>query len=121
MRKIETISYKGKNILYLNFSGLKKLDDIQPLINEVKGHMIKQPLKSQYALTNIEEMHFDKDIRDAFTDLVKHNKPYMLSSAIVGVTGMKQIVFNAIMKITGRDIKSFNTVEEAKEWLAAKG
>jgi hypothetical protein len=43
----------------------------------------------------------------------------MKMSAVVGVTGLKQIVFNGLMKLTGRDVKSFNSVDDAKRWLAS--
>lgn len=55
-----------------------------------------------------------------FQDFVKGNKPYVKASAVVGLSGLQQIVYNGIMKITGREIKSFSTLAEAKDWLAAR-
>ena len=51
---------------------------------------------------------------------LKKNKSYIKASAIVGITGLKQIVFNGLMRITGRDIKSFSTIEQAKSWLISQ-
>jgi len=36
------------------------------------------------------------------------------------LSGLQRIVYNGIMKITGRDIRSFETIEIAKDWLVSK-
>lgn len=87
-------------------------------MKEVKAYIHGQPLMSVYSLASIEDMHFNTTIKDMFNELLKSNKPYVKASAIVGVTGLKQIVFNGIMKISGRDVKAFSSIAEAKDWLA---
>jgi hypothetical protein len=39
------------------------------------------------------------------------------ASAVVGVEGLKQIVFNAVQAVSGRTLASFDTLEHAKDWL----
>ena len=114
------ISHHGKNIFYMDFSGLKSEEEIKSVIEQSIRHIRSQPPKTSICLANILEMHFNNNIKDIFMDFVKGNKPYMKASAIVGVTGLKQILFNGIMKMTGRDVKSFNELNQAKEWLASQ-
>jgi hypothetical protein len=37
---------------------------------------------------------------------------------VAGVIGVKWIIIQSLLKLTGRDIKLFDTRENAKEWLA---
>jgi hypothetical protein len=44
-------------------------------------------------------------------------KPYIKKNAVVGITGTRKILLNAINAVTGLGSKPIDTVEEAKEWL----
>lgn len=120
MRSPQIISHNGKDIYYMDFSGLKEKADIEALIEQSKNHIRKQPESSMLTLTNIEKMYFNNDIRSLFTEFVSGNKKHVKAGGVVGVSGLAKIVYNGIMKITGRDLRSFNTMDEAKEWLVAK-
>jgi hypothetical protein len=37
--------------------------------------------------------------------------------AVVGVPGYKRILLRAVIAFIGQDIKPFETLEEAKDWL----
>jgi hypothetical protein len=115
--RLKTITFKGKDILYMDFSGLKTVPEIKEVIEEGKKIFHSQPPFSTLSLANIEEMHFNNQIKDLFMEYVKSNKPFVKASAIIGVTGLKQVVFNGIMKMTGREVKSFDDENQAKMWL----
>lgn len=117
MSKTYFLTHKGIDIYYMDFSGLRTEQEIVEVINESKAHIRKQHPKSVMGLANIDNMHFNSTIKELFADFIKGNKDYMKASAVVGVTGLKQIVFNGVMKITGRDVKSFGSVADAKDWL----
>ncbi len=76
--------------------------------------------ESLLTLTNVKEMHFSNEIRDAFKEFIKGNKPYVKAGAVIGLNGLQQIIYNGLMKMTGREIKSFRNEMEAKDWLASK-
>ncbi len=118
--RTSTVNHKGRTIFYMDFSDLKAEAEIKAVLDESKAYIRRQPLSSVYGLANIEEMHFNNNIKEFFLEFVKGNKPYMKASTIVGVTGLKQILFNGIMKMTGRDVKSCNTISQAKEWLVSQ-
>jgi len=35
-----------------------------------------------------------------------------------GITALKQILYNSIVKLTGKKLTLFDTLEQAKDWLA---
>jgi hypothetical protein len=120
MSKAQQLVHNGKTIFHMDFSNLKDPVEIKNLINESVRHIRNQPPASVLTLTNIEGMHFNNEIKDLFNDFIKGNKPYVKAGAVLGVAGLQQIIYNSLMKVTGRDIKAFSKSEEAKNWLVGK-
>jgi len=117
MNRTTTMNYQGKNIYLIDFSSLKSENEIKIVIDEAKNHIRMQSPRSLIVLCKINEMHFNNQIKDIFIDFVKGNKPFVKASAVLGVNGLRQILFNGIMKLTGRDVRSFDEEIKAKEWL----
>jgi hypothetical protein len=65
-------------------------------------------------------MHFNNEIKELFQNFIKGNKPYVKAGAVIGLNGLQQIIYNGLMKLTGREIKSFASFESAKDWLVGK-
>jgi len=114
------IEYKNIQIVYIDFSNLKKPEEIFSVVDSAAAFIRKHPLKSLYTLTNISGMHFNNDIFNHFTAYVKENNPYIKASAVVGMAGMMQIFYNSFTRITGRDVRAFSSEIEAKEFLLNK-
>jgi len=120
MPRAQIIDFQGAKIFYMDFTNLSSAEEVSKLMEECKSFIRSQPLASVTALTNIEGMHFNNQIKDLFSDFVKNNKPYIKNSAVVGVDGLKQIVYNGVMKLTGRNVKAFSTLSIAKSWLISQ-
>ena len=117
MGKTKVINHKGINIFYTDFSNTKSEQDINLIIEECINYIRKQPLNSLIAVTNMEKMFFNKKVAGIFPKYLKDNKPYMKKSAVFGMSGLARILFNSIMKLAGRDVRSFETEEQAKDFL----
>jgi hypothetical protein len=120
MNRTQTLTHKGKSIFYMDFCQLQSVEEINFVMNEAKAFIQNQPNTSVIALTNIDGMHFNNEIKDMFSKFIASNKPHIKTSAIVGISGLKNILFNGLMRITGRDIKSFSDLELAKNWLISQ-
>jgi len=120
MRAPEFIKHKGETIYFMDFEGLKTLEDFKGLIDASKKHIRNQPPKSVVALTSMEGMHFSKEIRDMISDFIGGNKPYMKVSAVYGISGLLRVVYNGVTRLTGRDVRAFESREKALEWLTSK-
>jgi hypothetical protein len=118
MSRTQLITHKGKVIHQIDFSNLSQVQEIKEVVNESAGYIRSQPMGSVLTLTKINDMHFSNEIRDIFNAFIKGNKPYVKGGAVVGLGGLQQIVYNGLMKITGREIKSFPNENIAKDWLA---
>ncbi|MBN1925502.1 MAG: hypothetical protein JW798_06690 [Prolixibacteraceae bacterium] len=114
------IYYNQKRIIYIDFSNIKKTEEIYALMEEAKRFIAVNLPKSVLTLTNLTGMHFNNEVFNRFTAYVKVNAPYVKASAVVGMNGMMQIFYNSFTRITGRDVKAFSTEYEAKKYLAEK-
>lgn len=119
MRKPEIIIYKGKSIVYLDFSGMKNKDEIIKLEKDGADYIQSQPKDSVYSLTNMEGMFFNNELKKFFEDIAKANSPYVKAGVVIGMTGLISIMYNAFVTLTGRAIKSCKSKEEGLEHLAA--
>ena len=117
MERVQFIQHKGKKILHLNFADCKA-DEVLTVIDQAKAAIRTQALRSVLTLTDVTNTAFNSKVSDAMKEFVMHNKPYVVASAVVGVTGLKQIIYNAVMKFSGRKLTAFDSLAEAKDWLA---
>jgi len=61
-----------------------------------------------------------KETSATIKDFTTFNKPYVIAGAVVGVTGLKKVIYNAIVAISGRNMSTFDTIDQAKDWLATQ-
>jgi hypothetical protein len=117
MERVQIIIHKGKKILYSDFSSLQFVEDVSEVMKAVQKYVKAQPLNSIYSLVNVEGTHFNNDIKNMFAEVAKSNKPHVKVTAVVGISGLKQIMYRAVMKLTGRNDECFSNIEQAKDWL----
>lgn len=114
--RAKKIEHEGKTIVFMDYSNLpveqaSLLADVSPKIIQ------KEPLNSVLFLIDVTEARYNPEIIEKLKRATKGNNPYVKKTAVVGVVGMKKILFNAIVLFSKRDIKLFDTVEEAKNYL----
>ncbi len=117
MSGTKTINYKGVNIFYMDFSNAKSREEIKKVMDESISYIRTKEHNSVVALTNMTDMFFNNDIRNDFQEFLKGNKPYIKISSVFGMSGLARFLFNSLMKVTGRDVRSFEKMEDAQEFL----
>lgn len=119
MKRVQFIEHKGKKILHLDFSNCK-VAELEATIEEAKQVISGQPPNSLLILTDVTDTEMSRESSRLIKDFTAHNKPYVTTSAVVGVAGLKKIVYDAVIRFSGRQIATFDTVEQAKDWLAER-
>jgi len=112
----QIITHSGKKIVYVDLSG-SKASELPAKIAEAKRLIESQPRESALILTNVTDVELNSDSSHIMKDFSTHNTPYTRASAVVGIEGLKKIIYAGIQRVTGRNIPTFNTIEEAKDWL----
>ena len=118
MERVRFTKHKGKDILIVDVSDSRNAEENIAVITEARKHIDIQAPKSLLLLTNVTNAHYDPKAADAMKAYSKANTPYVKASAVVGVSGIKRVIYQAIVKMTGRHIATFDTVEQALDWLA---
>ncbi len=119
MKRTQVLKYKGKTVFYMDFSGLTSSEEVIDLIHESISFIRVQKEKSILTLANVERMTVTNEVLKAFSDFISGNRYYVTASAVVGLKGLQRMLYNGLMLLTGRDIRTFENIEFAKEWLYA--
>ena len=118
-RRINFVLHKQRRVLVYDFTQLPNTSDALQLIEYARKIAAQQLVNSVFTLSDITGSRYDRDVTAALQGLAKHNKPYVIAGAAVGVTGLQNVVFQSILAFSGRkNIKLFETREQALDWLA---
>ncbi len=120
MDRISFVKHNGKDILVVDISGIREVEESIAILQSATRLVKTQASGSLLMLTNVSGTHYDRTGADAIKTYSRENTPFVKASAVVGVSGIKRLVLNTIVKITGRKIMPFDDVEAAKNWLAGQ-
>lgn len=116
MECINFISHDGKEILFLNIAHCKAAEALKT-IDEAKKVIRSTSENSLLVLTDVTDGTFNTEVSEAMKEFAAHNKPYVKASAIVGITGLKRIIFDSVVMFSKRNIRRFDDIDSAKNWL----
>ena len=117
--RLKKISHRGCTILFTDYSNFITFDEWNALLEAERQLMPKEKLGSVLALAVFTGSRFSASVFTAIKELAVHNKPYIKASALVGLSSLQQGVFlKGIERTADRSFGLFDTVDEAKDWLA---
>jgi hypothetical protein len=108
-------------IVLLDFSNIKEPDKELHNSAVAKALISSQGRGQALVLTDVTGSNFSQASVESLKDLVQHNKPYVKASALVGLSALTRVVFRAVMALTRRDIRVFESRKEAIAFLLSKG
>ena len=111
------IDHRGKQILFIDFSDCSP-QQILDRIRETRPVIQSQPEASVLTLTYVRNARFDRRVTQSLKEYTRDNKPYVRAAAIVGLSGLMEIILHAIVMFTRRKFSVFDSLEDAKDWLA---
>jgi hypothetical protein len=111
------IEHRGKRILTINSVGAD-VQMVRAIAAECWHIISSQEPKSVRTLNNLEGAEFSSETVKVFSELATRNQPYVVRGAVIGVTGMRFFAFQAVISLTKRPFKLFDSREQALEWLA---
>jgi hypothetical protein len=114
--RIQFINHRGKEILLLDFSN-SEADEVLQIIHQATVLIGTKAEHSLLTLTDVTNARFNEAVGEGMKNFTLHNKPYVRAGAVVGITGLKRIIFGAVMAFSQRKLLSFDDREQAKAWL----
>ena len=117
MERAKWVEHKGVKIFEMDCTNAS-LEEMNQVIEECKAQVRSQPEQSVYTLVIAGGSAFSSETISNLKELARDNAPYVRASAMVGITGLYKVVFNAVALFSKRRFDLFDTVEEARDYLA---
>jgi hypothetical protein len=116
MERVTLITYKGKEIVSIDFKGLTDDDEIIAFLNELKQYLISLN-RPTLQLTDLTGVDFSARVFEMVSQSTYEVAPYIRKDAVLGVKGTKRFLFQLYNFIVRGNAKLFDDETAAKEWL----
>lgn len=115
--KSRWIFYKGKQIFLIDFSYLD-YESLRAEMVDLAQFVMLFPLHSLPTITDVRGIVSTPEILELFKFSGAQMGKHLGFQAVVGIDGVRVIFLDVINRITGGNARPFETLEQAKEWLA---
>jgi len=113
------LTHKDARILYLDISNFgHDFESVKSEIDMVHKVVVKQPPNSISELINAQNTVVSKKLAELFKKNSETSKHHIRKIAVIGATKLTNIIVQAIIYFSGVNIRTFDDVEKAKDWLA---
>ena len=117
MERTRFVDHRGTRILVLDYSGARDPEEAVRAIEHSKTVVAQHPPKSLLILTNVRDARYNTAVLQALKELAKHDEPYVKASAVVGMSGLHRIAYQAVILFSKRNIQVFDTEAQGLDWL----
>jgi hypothetical protein len=117
--RVTWVTHAGKQLVQIDFNGCTP-GTFAPIISSAQRIITAAPKASVLALTLLSDVRFDTATVVEMERFVSAVQPHLKANALVGITGMKKVVFNGVKPLYRVPFDLFDAVPAAKDWLAAK-
>jgi hypothetical protein len=114
------IEYKGQSIYYVDYSNIKSNDEFMSVIkqsNSFREKVKSEGKKDLLMLVDISGSFVYGDVLTEIKKAGKITKELTLKEAVVGISGGKKILLKIVQSVTNMNLKVFDSIDEAKDWL----
>ncbi len=119
MANVTTTFHNGKRIVEIDFDGCTP-GAFGPVIAEAQRAILASPRGSVLALTCLENVRFDPATVLEMQRFVTAAQPYLKANALLGITGMKKVVFGGVKPFYKIPVELFDEPQAAKDWLTSR-
>jgi hypothetical protein len=117
MKKVDIVEAYGKRIVQIALDGCGP-DQYEELLAEAERVILREQPSTARALTLVGDTHFDPEAVAQLTRFATRVTPHLAGTAVVGLTGVKKVIFGGIKQHYRAPVGVFDDAEQAKEWLA---
>jgi hypothetical protein len=115
--RVRFVEHEGRRILLTDLSDLTP-DQAPAVLDEAKTLVATLPKqRTLLSLLVVQRMRFDPETIDAMKNVGRDNEPWVIATAVVGLSAIGRVVARVVSTFSGRRYATFNDVEQAKDWL----
>ena len=120
MERAQFITYKGKEIYYIDYSNIKLEEEFLAAIRSTNSFREKVKASGKKDLLMLVNVSNSYVYGEAFSEIKRSGKltqSITKKTAVVGITGAKKTFLDIVNVFTSLDVKPFDDIEVAKDWL----
>ena len=118
MPSLQWIQHKGKRILYTDIAS-QKTEELLDIVERLRLVIEKEPSNSVCCICDVTGGKTNPEMMQALKEFSKYIDPYMKIIVLLGIEGLKTILFNSVLMVTrSKKLVLKNSKEEAMDWLA---
>ena len=115
--RVRLSDHEGRRILVTDLSDLTP-DQSPAVLDEARRLVAALPKeRTLLSLLVVRRMRFDPDTIDAMKKIGRENEPWVIATAVVGLTAIGRVVAKVVSTFSGRRYASFDSEDQAKDWL----
>jgi hypothetical protein len=119
MQRVSVVPHGAAQLVLVDFSTCEP-GTYAPVIQQAQRLICKQPLRSVRAVAVFQDVRFDMGTVKEMKDYVSTITPHLARCALVGIDGMKKIVFGGIKPLFSVEVELFADLAAAKDWAAGR-
>lgn len=117
--RIRFIIHKGKKVLFVDCSHCSA-DELEKISRMVPSYVTAQPKGSVLLLADFTGVQFDRDAIERMKQDTVYDRPYLKRSAWFGTDTLPHVFYEHLKTFSQRDLPTFETREEALDWLVSE-
>jgi hypothetical protein len=114
--RVQFIEFLGRKVLFINYANCDAA-----MMKQVagEGHRVLalEPLNSVLTLNDVTGATFDHEAVAFLKSMVAANAPYVKRGAVIGISGLQSLIYEAVQAFSRRKLPQFADREQALSWL----
>ena len=114
--RVQFITHRGKRVLSIDYSHCD-VEMMKAVAEEGNRVISREPSNSVLTLNDVTGASFDSESVEVLKSRVAANAPYVKRAAVIGISGLQRLIYEAVKFFAKRTIPLFPTREEALDYL----
>jgi len=112
--RVETLG--TRRLLVTDLSGL--VPEEAPLLQRTHLELSRLPReRTVLSLAIVRGLRMDAKVTEAMKQIWKLNAPWIVASAVVGMSPIGRVIARGVAMVSGRTFNAFGAEDEARAWL----
>lgn len=118
-QRLRFVKHKEQPIYLIDFSHCQG-KDLLVLLDQIRADIARHEPGTVLTLADFSGAKIDKEVATKMKEVLALDRPYVKKSAWVGTDSLPHVFYENFKSFSRRDFPTFETREEAMEWLVEK-
>ncbi|HAN78576.1 MAG TPA: hypothetical protein DCQ31_12845 [Bacteroidales bacterium] len=115
--RISKIQHNGKLIIVSDWTNIRTVQEAELVCNETADYVISLGLKGILEIVDVRNSFGTAESLMVVKRVAAKTKGISRKKAVVGVSGTRKILLNAVNAFSKENMVGFETMEEALDWI----